>query len=91
MIDLQRLNIRQMQEDDPPALALAFADMNKTQGQYERYWQENIEGRRVTIIAVLDGEVVEVHKRNLGTGLRKHFVSGGFPRSTFFCITISCT
>ena len=45
---LQSLTIRQMHEGDPPAIAIAFADMNKTRGQYERYWQENLEGKRVT-------------------------------------------
>jgi GNAT superfamily N-acetyltransferase len=57
MIDLQLLKIRQMQADDPPALAVAFADMNKTQKQYERYWQENADGKRVTLVAFLGGRV----------------------------------
>lgn len=47
-----------MQPADAPALAAAFADMNKTQAQYERYWQENVAGSRVTLVAWLDGAVV---------------------------------
>ncbi len=30
-----------MREEDPSSIATAFRDMNKTQAQYERYWQEN--------------------------------------------------
>lgn len=47
-----------MREDAPPAIAAAFADMNKTQKQYERYWKENIAGKRITLVALLDGSVV---------------------------------
>ena len=58
MIDLQALQIRRMQPDDPPRLAEAFADMNKTQAQYELYWSENVEGKRVTLVAWFHGSVV---------------------------------
>ena len=58
MIDLQSLQIREMRKDDPPAIAMAFADMNKCHKQYEQYWQENADGRRVTLVALLDGSVV---------------------------------
>jgi len=58
MIDLQSLQIRRMQADDLGALASAFADMSKTQAQFELYWQENIDGKRVTLVALLDGRVV---------------------------------
>ncbi len=58
MIDLRALQIRRMQEDDPARLAAAFADMNKTRAQYERYWQENADDRRLTLVALLDGIVV---------------------------------
>ncbi|MEI7881763.1 MAG: GNAT family N-acetyltransferase [bacterium] len=58
MIDLQRLLIRRMLEDDPSAIAAAFADMNKTTKQYERYWKENVEGKRITLVALFDGRVV---------------------------------
>jgi GNAT superfamily N-acetyltransferase len=52
------LEIRRMQESDPPLLAAAFADMNKTKPQYERYWQENVEGKRMTLVAQINGSVV---------------------------------
>ncbi len=58
IIDLRALQIRSMQADDPARLAAAFADMNKTRAQYEHYWQENVEGSRVTLIALLAGSVV---------------------------------
>ena len=58
MIDLESLQIRRMQDNDPDALASAFADMNKSRAQFERYWQENIDGKRVTLVALLDGRVV---------------------------------
>ncbi len=58
MIDLRSLQIRRMQADDPGKLASVFADMNKSRAQFERYWQENIEGKRVTLVALLDGGVV---------------------------------
>lgn len=58
MINLEALKIRRMRADDPPAIAMAFARMNKTQAQYEQYWQENVDGGRVTLIALLDGNVV---------------------------------
>jgi ubiquinone/menaquinone biosynthesis C-methylase UbiE/GNAT superfamily N-acetyltransferase len=54
----QSLQIRRMQEDDPPAMATAFADMNKPQTQYERYWRENLDGKRVTLVGLLDGKIV---------------------------------
>lgn len=47
-----------MLEDDPSAIAAAFADMNKTTRQYERYWKENIEGKRITLVALFDTRVV---------------------------------
>jgi len=58
MIDIQTLQIRRMQADDPCGIAKAFVDMNKTRAQYERYWQENVKGKRVTLVALLHGSVV---------------------------------
>ena len=58
MIDIRAIQIRRMQPDDPPRIAAAFADMNKTEAQYERYWQENVEGDRVTLVAVVQDTVV---------------------------------
>ena len=58
MIDTSTLQIRRMRESDAPLLAATFADMNKMREQYERYWQENVEGKRVTLVALLSGSVV---------------------------------
>jgi GNAT superfamily N-acetyltransferase len=58
MIDLGALDIRRMREEDPLAIAEAFAHMNKTLEQFERYWRENVEGGRVTLVALLHGLVV---------------------------------
>ena len=57
MIDTRTLQIRPIHESDVPLLAAAFADMNKTREQYERYWQENVEGKRTTLVALLYGSV----------------------------------
>ena len=38
--DVAGLAIREMRASDPDRLAEAFADMNKTREQYERYWRE---------------------------------------------------
>ena len=58
MIDVSDVHVRRMKADDPPALAAAFAHMNKTQEQYARYWQENVDGKRVTLLAELEGQIV---------------------------------
>jgi GNAT superfamily N-acetyltransferase len=58
MIDVSRVRIRNMKPGDPPALAAAFAHMNKKQEQYARYLQENVGGKRVTLVAELEGQIV---------------------------------
>ena len=58
MIDVSRIRIRRITPGDPPALAEAFAHMNKRQEQYDRYWQENVNGKRVTLVAELEGRIV---------------------------------
>lgn len=50
--------IRRMARADVGAVAETFARMNKTREQYERYFEENRLGRRVTLVAVAGGEVV---------------------------------
>ena len=57
MIGPVALQIRQMVASDAPLIAAAFADMNKTVQQYEVYWQENLAGQRVTLVALLDSAV----------------------------------
>ena len=58
MIDIGALHMRPMDQGDARSIAAAFADMNKTQAQYERYWAENLQGKRTTFIAILTGVVV---------------------------------
>jgi hypothetical protein len=43
--------IRRMVESDVDSIAQAFAHWNKQREQYERYWRENQEGKRVTLVA----------------------------------------
>ncbi|MBV9471303.1 MAG: GNAT family N-acetyltransferase [Abitibacteriaceae bacterium] len=50
--------IRQMTEKDVDAIAQAFAHWNKRREQYERYWQENQQGKRITLVAVAGEQVV---------------------------------
>ena len=50
--------IRKMRETDVDTLAHAFAHWNKRREQYERYWQEHEEGKRVTLLAVSGTHVV---------------------------------
>lgn len=52
------LIIRQMQATDIEPIAHVFASMNKTRAQYERYWRENVENTRVTLVAWIDAAVV---------------------------------
>jgi GNAT superfamily N-acetyltransferase len=50
--------IRRMVESDRDSIAEAFKDWNKQRAQYEQYWQENRDSRRVTLVAVLDEQVI---------------------------------
>src|SRR4028118_1544258 len=50
--------IRQMIEKDVDAVTQAFGHWNKRREQYERYWKENREGKRVTLVAVSGEQVV---------------------------------
>jgi GNAT superfamily N-acetyltransferase len=52
------LIIRRMVESDVDSIAQAFAHWNKQREQYERYWRENQEGQRVTLVAVSSEQVV---------------------------------
>ena len=53
-----RIRIRAMREDDPLALAEAFADMRKRRDLFDRYWRENAGGARLTLVAKADTRVV---------------------------------
>ena len=50
--------IRRMARGDVDAVAEAFRSRNKTREQYERYFEENRRGVRVTLVAVAEGAVV---------------------------------
>src|SRR5436189_2176123 len=50
--------VRQMLRSDIGPIAEAFASMSKTREQYERYFEENETGGRVTLVAFLGGDVV---------------------------------
>jgi GNAT superfamily N-acetyltransferase len=43
--------IRKMMANDVDSIAHAFAHWKKRREQYERYWKENEEGKRVTLVA----------------------------------------
>ncbi|MEM7125545.1 MAG: GNAT family N-acetyltransferase [Chloroflexota bacterium] len=58
MLDIHQVTIRKMVAHDATPIAQAFAHMHKNQEQYERYWQENVVGERVTLIAELEGSIV---------------------------------
>lgn len=58
MSELSNIHIRKMTADDPAGLAVAFADMNKSQKQFERYWRENTARKRLTFVAEHDGCIV---------------------------------
>jgi len=50
--------IRRMCREDIGPVADAFAPMNKSRAQYERYFEENRAGDRVTLVADLDGSLI---------------------------------
>ncbi|MBV7329164.1 GNAT family N-acetyltransferase [Chloroflexi bacterium TSY] len=52
------LIVRSMVQTDIGAIAKAFEHMNKSGEQYQRYYAENQGGTRLTLVALLDGNVV---------------------------------
>lgn len=50
--------IRQMLESDIGGITETFSRWNKSREQYERYWREHREGRRVTLVAMSGERVV---------------------------------
>jgi GNAT superfamily N-acetyltransferase len=50
--------IRLMIQSDIDAIAHTFASWKKKREQYDRYFEENRLGERITLVAVLDDEVV---------------------------------
>lgn len=58
MDNTQNLAIRALRENDPPAIAAAFAQMgwNKPEAQYRRYLDEQSAGTRTCLVAIVDGQ-----------------------------------
>jgi GNAT superfamily N-acetyltransferase len=52
------IQIRLLEESDPPSIAAAFKNMgwNKPETQYQRYLQEQISGTRTSFVATIDGQ-----------------------------------
>ena len=60
MKDVEPLDIRLLEEGDPPSITVAFQRMgwNKPEGQYRRYLCEQVAGTRTCFVATLDGQFV---------------------------------
>jgi GNAT superfamily N-acetyltransferase len=54
----RKIAVREMLEKDCPMIHSAFAAQgwDKPVSQYLRYWQESVEGKRVILIAEIDGQ-----------------------------------
>lgn len=54
------LTVREMTIEEPPIMAKAFRTQgwNKSQDQYEKYYREQIEGKRTVLVAELNGKFV---------------------------------
>lgn len=54
----ETLQIRLLEESDPPSIAAAFKSMgwNKPEAQFRRYWDEQVAGTRMCFIAIVDGQ-----------------------------------
>lgn len=70
--------IRKMLRADVETTTEAFARMNKKLEQYERYFEENQTGGRVTLVAVLDAIVVG-YANILWQSVYKPFLHDGIP------------
>jgi GNAT superfamily N-acetyltransferase len=56
--DVESVQIRLLEESDPPSIAAAFQNMgwNKPEGQYRRYLHEQVAGTRTCFVAIVDGQ-----------------------------------
>jgi hypothetical protein len=52
------VQIRLLEESDPPSIAAAFKIMgwNKSETQYRHYLQEQVAGTRTCFVAIVDGQ-----------------------------------
>jgi GNAT superfamily N-acetyltransferase len=58
MENADTVQIRLLEESDPPSIAAAFTDMgwNKPETQYRRYLREQVAGTRTCFIGIIDGQ-----------------------------------
>jgi len=56
MDNADTLQIRFLEENDPPSIAAAFTNMgwDKSEAQYRRYLREQVEGTRTCFVAIFD-------------------------------------
>jgi GNAT superfamily N-acetyltransferase len=70
--------IRKMLRADIEAITEAFARMNKKREQYERYFEENQTGERVTLVVTVD-EIVVGYTNVLWQSGYEPFLGDGIP------------
>lgn len=70
--------IRKMIQSDIVVIAETSASWNKKREQYERYFDENQRGKRVTLVATI-GEAVVGYTNVLWQSYYEPFLSGGIP------------
>jgi hypothetical protein len=58
MENAETVQIRLLEESDPPSIAAAFKNMgwNKPEAQYRRYLHEQVAGTRTCFVAIVDGQ-----------------------------------
>jgi GNAT superfamily N-acetyltransferase len=58
MENAETVQIRLLEESDPPSIAAAFTNMgwNKPEAQYRRYLHEQLEGTRSCFVGIIDGQ-----------------------------------
>jgi GNAT superfamily N-acetyltransferase len=58
MDNADTIQIRVLEENDPPSIAAAFTNMgwDKPEAQYRRYLREQVEGTRTCFVAIFDGQ-----------------------------------
>lgn len=72
-------SIRRMERSDREAIFEAFQSWNKPRDQYDRYWRENEEGLRVTVLATDGEEKVIGYTNVIWTPEYVPFAAGGIP------------
>src|SRR4030095_1455944 len=75
---LKDLIIRKMEPGDIDAIPLVFASWNKFRPQYEKYFEENNAGKRVTLVAEVNDKVAG-YANVLWTSKFSPFSDAGIP------------